>query len=548
MSDTSLSRDPLKQLEAKIRVLEEENARMKERVDGIASLQSTIAQLADTEAQLRNLVDSAAVAFYIVDTSGRIIDANPHACTSLGYTREEFVSLNVREIDASFTAREIERIIESLGHGEKPVREAPQRRRDGTTFPAELALSLMQADPKPNVLCLLRDVSERVRLEQELWQARKMESIGRLAGGIAHDFNNLLSTIIGHSDLALVDLPAMDPIRESVRSIKEAGHRAAELTQQLLAFSRKQALETKPVSLGEVVSNLSRILKRIIGDDIDLDMDIASSTHAVMADQSQLEQVILNLVVNARDAMPAGGRLTIRIQNVALNEDTIATYGVDEPGTYVMLWVQDEGVGIPEEIQDEIFEPFFTTKAAGEGTGLGLSTTYGIVRQFHGGIIVRSKLDQGTTFEVVFPASPEEAPGRDQDTDGDALPTGSERLLVVDDHPGVLGILSRMLARLGYSVLQASDGEAALRVIETNPAIDLVVSDVVMPGMQGTKLAAEIENRWPGIEVILMTGYAPDSLPALQALKHRPKVLSKPISPRDLAEAIREVLGNRARK
>ncbi len=548
MSDTSLSRDPLKQLEAKIRVLEEENARMKERVDGIASLQSTIAQLADTEAQLRNLVDSAAVAFYIVDTSGRIIDANPHACTSLGYTREELGSLNVREIDASFTAREIERIIESLGHGEKPVREAPQRRRDGTTFPAELALSLMQADPKPNVLCLLRDVSERVRLEQELWQARKMESIGRLAGGIAHDFNNLLSTIIGHSDLALVDLPAMDPIRESVRSIKEAGHRAAELTQQLLAFSRKQALETKPVSLGEVVSNLSRILKRIIGDDIDLDMDIASSTHAVMADQSQLEQVILNLVVNARDAMPAGGRLTIRIQNVALNEDTIATYGVDEPGTYVMLWVQDEGVGIPEEIQDEIFEPFFTTKAAGEGTGLGLSTTYGIVRQFHGGIIVRSKLDQGTTFEVVFPASPEEAPGRDQDTDGDALPTGSERLLVVDDHPGVLGILSRMLARLGYSVLQASDGEAALRVIETNPAIDLVVSDVVMPGMQGTKLAAEIENRWPGIEVILMTGYAPDSLPALQALKHRPKVLSKPISPRDLAEAIREVLGNRARK
>lgn len=548
MSDTSLSRDPLKQLEAKIRVLEEENARMKERVDGIASLQSTIAQLADTEAQLRNLVDSAAVAFYIVDTSGRIIDANPHACTSLGYTREELVSLNVREIDASFTAREIERIIESLGHGEKPVREALQRRRDGTTFPAELALSLMQADPKPNLLCLLRDVSERVRLEQELWQARKMESIGRLAGGIAHDFNNLLSTIIGHSDLALVDLPAMDPIRESVRSIKEAGHRAAELTQQLLAFSRKQALETKPVSLGEVVSNLSRILKRIIGDDIDLDMDIASSTHAVMADQSQLEQVILNLVVNARDAMPAGGRLTIRIQNVTLNEDTIATYGVDEPGTYVMLWVQDEGVGIPEEIQDEIFEPFFTTKAAGEGTGLGLSTTYGIVRQFHGGIIVRSKLDQGTTFEVVFPASPEEAPGRDQDTDGDALPTGSERLLVVDDHPGVLGILSRMLARLGYSVLQASDGEAALRVIETNPAIDLVVSDVVMPGMQGTKLAAEIENRWPGIEVILMTGYAPDSLPALQALKHRPKVLSKPISPRDLAEAIREVLGNRARK
>ena len=542
MSDTSISREPLQELEAKIRVLEDENARLKESVDGIDSLQSTIARLADTEAQLRNLVDSASIAFYVVDRSGRIIDANQHACTNLGYTKDELTSLNVWEIEPSFDTREIERIIDSVVQSEKPLRETFQRRRDGTTFPVELALSLIQSEPEPNLLCLLRDVSERARLEQELWQARKMESIGRLAGGIAHDFNNLLSTIIGHSDLALVDLAATDPVRESIRSIKEAGHRAAELTQQLLAFSRKQALETKPVSLGEVVSNLSRILRRIIGDHIDLELDVASSTHAVMGDQSQLEQVILNLVVNARDAMPAGGRLAIKTQNVVLDENAIAIYDVDEPGTYVMLRVQDEGTGIPADIQDEIFEPFFTTKGT-EGTGLGLSTIYGIVRQFHGGISVRSKLEQGTTFEVLFPASPDEAADGDQNTEGDALPTGGEGLLVVDDHPGVLGMLTRMLARLGYSVLQASDGEEALRVIEANSsAIDLVVSDVVMPGMQGTKLAAVIEDRWPSIKVMLMTGYAPDSVPALQALKRRPKVLSKPISPRDLAEAIREVI------
>ncbi|MEJ2130686.1 MAG: response regulator, partial [Gammaproteobacteria bacterium] len=514
-----------------------------ELTQGSAELRTTNLHLAEIEARQHSLIESAGLAYYVVDPDGRIIDASNEACSQLGYTRGELVSRKVWDVAASFDANALEAAIEALSRGDKPVREAVQRRSDGTAYPAELTLSLMQSDPEPNVLCLLRDVSERERLEQDLWQARKMESIGRLAGGIAHDFNNLLSTIIGHADLVLVDMADADPMRESVSSIKEAGNRAAELTQQLLAFSRKQALETKPISIGEVVSNLSLILRRIIGDDIDLDMDVASQTHAVMGDQSQLEQVVLNLVVNGRDAMPGGGRLKIATRDVEIDQQRMAAFGVDEPGTYVMLQVQDEGVGIPAEIQDDIFEPFFTTKAAGQGTGLGLSTTYGIVRQFHGGIHVSSTPNRGSTFEVVFPACPDEADGDRQDTANERLPTGGERLLIVDDHPGVLGMLSRMLARLGYSVLQASDGEEALRVIEANRnGIDLVVSDVVMPGMHGTKLAAEIESRWPHIKIMLMTGYAPDSLPALQSLKRRPRVLTKPISPTDLAEAIREVI------
>ena len=512
-----------------------------------AELRTTNAELAHAEARYRNLAQSVGDPYYVTAPTGAIIDANERACTELGYTRTELTALNVWDIDSSFDLDEVEHTIDLLARGESPVRDGFQRRRDGTTFPVEVTMSLMQSDPEPNVLCLVRDVSERARLEQELWQARKMESIGRLAGGIAHDFNNLLSTIIGHSDLALADLPESHPVGDSVRSIKEAGHRAAELTQQLLAFSRKQALETKPVSLGEVVSNLSRILKRIIGDDIDLEMDMSTQPSAIMGDQSQLEQVILNLVVNARDAMPGGGRLTVRTQIVDLDEGAVATYGIDEPGRYVMLCVQDEGIGIGADIQDEIFEPFFTTKAAGKGTGLGLSTTYGIVRQFRGGIRVLSELGRGTTFEVVFPVSPEEVPVDDDNhPEGETLPTGHERLLVVDDHPGVRGMLSRTLARLGYSVVQASDGEEAIRILEADALnIDLVVSDVVMPGIQGTRLAAEIENRFPDVTVMLMTGYAPDGLPALQALKRRPRVLSKPISPRELALALREVLAER---
>jgi signal transduction histidine kinase len=366
--------------------------------------------------------------------------------------------------------------------------------------------------------------------EEQLRQAQKMEAVGRLAGGIAHDFNNLLTVITSYTDLLLEDLDPGDPIREDVGQIRKAAEGAAALTRQLLAFSRQQALAPRVLSLKTSIASAEPLLERLIGEDVHLTTSVAPDLGAVKADPGQLEQVIINLAVNARDAMPTGGRLTIEAANV-------------EGGRYVMLALSDTGIGMDEETKSRIFEPFFTTKAAGKGTGLGLATVYGIVKQSGGFIGVQSELGRGTTFQVYLPRVDEPA---ETDTAGAALPEprgGSETVLVVEDEPPVRIVTRQVLERYGYAVLEAPDGETALHLAAKHHGpIHLLLTDVVMPGLSGRQLAEQLGRLRPAIKVLYASGYAENALAHHGIPESGISYLRKPFAPETLARRVRDVL------
>ncbi|HXE56427.1 MAG TPA: ATP-binding protein, partial [Gemmatimonadales bacterium] len=379
------------------------------------------------------------------------------------------------------------------------------------------------------------------RSEEQLRQAQKMEAVGRLAGGVAHDFNNLLTSMLGYADLVLAELPAGHPVRADVEEIQRAGQRAASLTRQLLAFSRRQVTRPRPVSLNTVVLDVERMLRRLLGEDVRLTLELAPRLGTVLADPAQLEQVIVNLAVNARDAMPEGGELSIATADVELTEETVRGYGFGPPGPYVTLTVRDTGVGMSEEVKARIFEPFFTTKELGRGTGLGLATVYGIVKQFGGYIWVESAPGQGSTFTVFFPRvrdtgseSAPEHPG--------TVPTGTERILLVEDEPAVRGMARRALEALGYRVVEAESGAEALARLAGAGAIDLLVTDVIMADVTGPELAMRIRQERPGLRVLFISGY-PDTLRARQVeLMPDAAYLQKPFTPDILGRAVRAVL------
>jgi two-component system cell cycle sensor histidine kinase/response regulator CckA len=373
--------------------------------------------------------------------------------------------------------------------------------------------------------------------EEQLRQAQKMEAVGRLAGGIAHDFNNLLTVITSYTDLLLEDLDPGDPIREDVGQIRKAAEGAAALTRQLLAFSRQQALAPRVLSLKTSIASAEPLLERLIGEDVHLTTSVAPDLGAVKADPGQLEQVIINLAVNARDAMPTGGRLTIEAANVDQGE------GEGEGGRYVMLVLSDTGIGMDEETKSRIFEPFFTTKAAGKGTGLGLATVYGIVKQSGGFIGVHSELGRGTTFQVYLPRVDEPA---ETDTAGAALPEprgGTETVLVVEDEPPVRIVTRQVLERYGYAVLEAPDGETALHLAAKHHGpIHLLLTDVVMPGLSGRQLADQLGRLRPAIKVLYASGYAENALAHHGIPESGISYLRKPFAPETLARRVRDVL------
>ncbi len=397
---------------------------------------------------------------------------------------------------------------------------------------------------------LVRDVTEHVhanrekeKLQNELVQAQRMESIGRLAGGVAHDFNNLLTAIIGYAQLLDVKMKPDDPLLEYVDIIIVSGERAADLTKQLLAFSRKQIIAPETLNLNIVLDNIYRILSRLIGANIEIVVRKADGLWNMLIDQTQIEQIVMNLAVNARDAMPTGGRLILETENIRMNAAYAEAHPGAKPGEYVRLSVSDNGHGILEKDMANIFEPFFTTKEIGKGTGLGLATVYGIVKQNYGNIFVSSEPGKDTTFKIFFPKTEQELAVVETKPRYDELPGGSETIMLVEDEAEVRSIVVKVLSDLGYTLIEAEDGKDAIRSLEKYDGnIDLLLTDVVMPKMSGNELAQIITGKYPDVMVLFMSGYTEDAIVEHGVLKEGIKFLPKPISPESLAVTVRRVL------
>lgn len=384
---------------------------------------------------------------------------------------------------------------------------------------------------------------DKKNIEEQLFQAQKMEAIGRLTGGVAHDFNNLLTVINGYSELILSNMPKEDQNFEYIQLIRHAGRRAENLTRQLLAFSRKQTLKPIVLDLNELLFNMEKILHRLIGEDIDLIAAYADNLKYVKADPSQLEQVILNLVINSRDSMPHGGRITIETDNVHLEKTIVEGDEQIQAGTHVMLAISDTGVGIDEDTKTKIFEPFFTTKEKGKGTGLGLSTVYGIVKQSGGSIIFSSIPGEGTTFKVFLKAVNEEVKHQlDQHKTSDQL-SGDETILIVEDEEAVLDLMTKVLEQHGYNILLASSAEEAIKLVNNlDEPIHILLTDIVLPGANGRELSEQIIRSKPDIKIIYMSGYTDQAIGDQGVLDENTDYIQKPFSPFFLLKKIREVL------
>jgi PAS domain S-box-containing protein len=421
--------------------------------------------------------------------------------------------------------------------------EAIGKRRDGSTFPQEISLTMIEGG---GVICVVRDITAGKELEERLRQAQKMEAVGRLAGGVAHDFNNLLMVVLGYSKLLLERLDPGDPLHRHVEEIRTAGERGSSLTRQLLTFSRKQVTQPTVLDLNTVVTSMNAMLQRLIGEDIELVTKPGQAIGRVCADPGQLEQVLMNLVVNARDAMPQGGRLTIETRAVELDEAYAREHGAIRPGPYVALVVRDTGCGMDAETQAHLFEPFFTTKGLGKGTGLGLATVYGIIVQSGGTIEVKSQPGLGTTLIVYLPLVAADTPPIADAGGAGRPPTGSETIMVVEDEAPVRRLIRDLLQRNGYTVLEASQGGEAIRLCkEYAGQIHLLLTDVVMPEMSGRELADQLSVGRPSIKVMLMSGYTDDVIVRRGVHEEGVPFLQKPFDPAVLVRAVREALDKR---
>lgn len=527
-----------RKVEARTRDLSSANEGLRKEVESRAKAEQALRL---SEERFRLLIENAQDSLFVFDRSGSFVDVNPQACRQLGYTREELMALSVTDIVVDLSAGEMQEMMGRVDSDGHLTREGAHRRKDGATFPVEVSLAAFDTTVGRRYQALGRDITSRQRLEEQLRQAQKMESVGRLAGGIAHDFNNLLSSIIGFSELTLMSLPPDDPLGDNLNEIIDAGQRAAGLTRQLLVFSRKQVLEMKVVDLNAVIENSTRMLGRMIGEDVVIKINPGPSLPPINADVGQLEQVLMNLVVNARDAMPRGGELVIETACVDLDEAYASGHQDLAPGKYVMFSVTDSGSGIAPDVQERMFDPFFTTKEEGKGTGLGLATVYGIVRQHKGHIWVYSEPGRGATFKVHFPAVvegdlEEGAPVRAE------TPRGSETILVVDDDLSVRRLIARTIDSLGYRTLVAGSSQEALEYFEeTGGKIDVMLTDVIMPGMNGSRLAEIARSRNPEMKIMFMSGYPGDHIVGNE-LEEGTTYLQKPIPLSVLATKIREVL------
>jgi two-component system, cell cycle sensor histidine kinase and response regulator CckA len=507
---------------------------------------------AEAERQrLRLVLDTLPVGVWVTDARGNIVQWNP-ACQRIwgavravgldqydqykGWWRATGKRVEGHEWGAARAVLRGETSlnevidIEPFGGGRKTILHsaAPLRNEAGAVLGA---------------IAVNEDVTERLLLEERLHQAQKMEAVGRLAGGVAHDFNNLLTVIIGCGDLLLQALPPEGPGRALAEEVAKAGERAASLTRRLLAFSRKQALAPKVLDLNALVADLEGLLRRLLGEDVALTTALQPGLRPVRADPGQLEQVLMNLAANARDAMPQGGRLTVETRNVNLDEGYARLRPEVRPGPYALLAVSDTGHGMTEEVKAHLFEPFFTTKGQGSGTGLGLATAFGVVKASGGHIEVYSEPGAGSTFKVYLPRAEDAQRPRKSYPGNAAAPPGAEAVLVVEDEAAVRALTCQVLKGLGYAVLEAANGEEALRACGPGGRrVDLLVTDVVMPGLGGRQLAERLLALHPGLRVLYLSGYPDDAVVRHGILEQEVNFLQKPFSPAALAQKVREVL------
>jgi len=502
-----------------------------------------------SEARSRSLILSAAFGICRCTLGGKFLDVNPALIAMLGHgSVEDLLQLDVRR-EVFVNPHELDRLAEDYRRtGVLNGVEVQWKRKDGRVIIVRLSGSAVSSAEEPEeVLELIaEDITDRRQLEEQLRQSQKMDAVGRLAGGVAHDFNNLLMVINGYTEVLLEQLDPGSPMHHKVQSIQQAADRAATLTRQLLAFSRKQLLELKVVDVNTVVGDMERLLRPLIGENIELLTRLSTETGHTRADAGQLEQVIMNLVVNAKDAMPDGGKLTLRTADVTVRAG-FSEHRFIHPGRYAVISVSDTGLGMDKETQSRIFEPFFTTKEKGKGTGLGLSTVYGIVKQSNGYVFPQSQPGAGTTFYVYLPrvedsaeeSSPAKAP---QNEVG-----GCETVLLVEDEESVRELVRVTLATRGYKVIEAENGECGLRVAEAfKEHIDILITDVVMPGMGGRELAKNLLALRPGISVLYLSGYTEDAVVAPGALGPGTAFLQKPFTLQNLAKKVREVLRSRS--
>jgi len=511
--------------------------------------------LRDTEERYRLLFDSNPLPMWVYDRDTlKFLAVNEAAVSHYGYAREEFLSMTIKDIRSP---EDVAVLLDKLSdeRGFNSAGTWKHRRKDGSLIDVEIISHPLVFAETNAKLVLANDVTERKRaeealrnIEEQLRQTQKLEGVGQLAGGIAHDFNNLLTVINGFCSLAMRDLKSEDPLLANLEEIKKAGDRATSLTRQLLAFSRRQVLQPKILNLDTVVTDMEKMLQRIIGENIDLRAVLEPSLGNISADPGQIEQIILNLVVNARDSMPDGGKLTIETDNIHLDAEYVKQHLEAQVGPHVMLAVSDTGHGMDEQTKDRMFEPFFTTKDLGKGTGLGLSTVYGIVKQSGGNIWVYSEVGRGTTFKIYLPRVDDGADEYRRNIEVAAVTKGSETILLVEDEDMLRRLARQTLKGYGYQILEAANGDEAISVsLQQGGVIDLLLTDVIMPGMNGRELATRLLETRPSLRVLFMSGYTDDAIVHQGVLDESANFIQKPFAPDGLACRVREVLDQEKR-
>ena len=501
-----------------------------------------------SEERYRLLFDAGPQPMWVYDTDTlRFLTVNNAAVRHYRYSREEFLAMTLEQIRPPEDLVSLRQYLAQRRVGDpEPAGIWQHRTKDGTLIDVEVTRDTLHFDGKHAAVELAQDVTERRQLELQFRQGQKMEAIGRLAGGVAHDFNNLLTAIFGYAELLSEELPPDSPGREDLQDIQTAATRAAALTRQLLAFSRQQVLQPVVLNINDLIEKIEKMLRLLLGADVQLETHLAADLGNTKADPGQLEQVIMNLVVNARDAMPTGGKLTIETANVGLSDDYGEAHRPVVPGDYVMLAVSDSGVGIDEAVKARLFEPFFTTKESGKGTGLGLATVYGIVKQSGGYIWVYSEPAHGATFKIYLPHVGARVAEAKNPAPTEGTPGGTETILLVEDDELLRPLARAQLVKLGYRVLDAANAGAALTLARVHEGeIHLLVSDVVMPGPSGLQLAQQLAAERPRMKVLYVSGYTGETIVRHGLLEPGKNFLQKPFTINMLAHTVRTVLDGR---